>query len=81
MLPRSWRKSFDSGIIIPTKKRFCNECNDKKLCDKGNNQFKESKEVEANLTLFKRKAPNQFGYMLPFYEIKFLTFCTKSSIM
>ena len=29
MLPRSWKKSFDSGIIIPTNLRFCNECNDR----------------------------------------------------
>ena len=28
MLPKSWKKSFDSGIIIPTKMRYCNECND-----------------------------------------------------
>ena len=27
MLPRSWKKSFDNGIIIPAKMRFCNECN------------------------------------------------------
>ena len=30
LLTRSWKKSFDSGVIIPTKMRFCNECNDKK---------------------------------------------------
>ena len=30
MLPRSWKKSFDSGIILPKKMRFCNRCNDKK---------------------------------------------------
>ena len=30
MLPKSCKKSFDSGIIIPTKMRFCNECNNKK---------------------------------------------------
>ena len=30
LLPKSWKKSFDSGIIIPTKMRFCSECNDKK---------------------------------------------------
>ena len=29
-LPKSWKKSFRSGIIIPTKMRLCNECNDKK---------------------------------------------------
>ena len=30
LLPKSWKKSFDSGIIILTKIRFCNECTDKK---------------------------------------------------
>ena len=34
MLPRSWKKSFDSGIIIPRKMRFCNKCNEKELCKK-----------------------------------------------
>ena len=67
MLPRSWKKSFDSGIIIPAKMRFCNECNDKKMCDKCNNQINENKEFQANLNLLKRKAPNEFVYMLPYY--------------
>ena len=49
MLPRSWKKSFDSGLIIPTKLRFCNECNDRYMCDKCNNQINENKEFEANL--------------------------------
>ena len=31
MLPRSWKKSFDSRMIIPAKMRFCNECNGKKM--------------------------------------------------
>ena len=30
MLPKSWKKSFNSGVIITSKMRFCNECNDKK---------------------------------------------------
>ena len=37
MLPRSWKKSFDNGIIIPKKMRFCNKCNNIKMCDKCNN--------------------------------------------
>ena len=28
LLPKSRKKSFDSGIIIPTKMRICNECDD-----------------------------------------------------
>ena len=67
MLPRSWKKSFDNGIIIPKKKRFCNECNVKKVCNKCNNQINENKEFEANLNELKRHAPNVFGHMLPYY--------------
>ena len=67
MLPKSWEKSFDSGIVIPTKTRFCNECNNKKMCYRCNKQINENKEFEANLYLLKRKAPNEFGYMLPYY--------------
>ena len=66
MLPRSWKKSFDSGIIIPTKRRFCNECNDRKMGDKCNNQINEIKEFEANLNELKRHPLNEFGYMLPY---------------
>ena len=69
MLPRSWKKSFDNGIIIPTKMRFCNECNDNKMCVKCNIHINENKEFEANLNLLKRNAPNEFGHMLPYYEI------------
>ena len=67
MLPRSWKKPFDSGIIIPTKMRFCKECNDNKMCVKGNNHINEKREFEANSNLLKRNAPNEFGYMLPYY--------------
>ena len=38
--------------------RFCNECNDKRMCDKFNFQVSEIKKFEANLNLIKRKAPN-----------------------
>ena len=69
MLPRSWKKSFDSGIIIPTKMRFCNECNDRKWCDNCNNQINENKEFEPNLNELKRHPPNDFGHMLPYYVI------------
>ena len=30
MLPRSWKKSFNSGVVIPAKMRFCNVCSVKK---------------------------------------------------
>ena len=69
MLPRSWKKSFDSGLNIPTRMRFCNECNDQKVCNKCNNQINENKEFEANLNEIKRHHPNEFGHKLPYYEI------------
>ena len=69
MLPRSWKKSFYNGVIIPTKMRQCNACNDGILCVTCNNKINENKEFEANLNLLKRKAPNEFGYMLPYYKI------------
>ena len=65
ILPRSWKKSFDSGIVLPRKLRFCNECNDKTLCNKCNYQINENKEFKANLNELKRQAPNDFGHMLP----------------
>ena len=39
MLPRSWKKSFNNGIVIPTKMSQCNECKDGVLCTTCNNQM------------------------------------------
>ena len=69
MLPRSWRKSFNNGVIIPTKMRQCNACKDGILCVTCNNKINENKEFEANLNLLKREKPNDFGHMLPYYKI------------
>ena len=69
ILPRSWKKSFENGVIIPTKMRQCNVCKDGLLCSTCNNQINENEEFEANLNLLKREAPNQFGYMLAYYVI------------
>ena len=69
MLPRSWKKSFDNGVIIPKKMRFCDKCNNIKMCDSCNNQINENKEFEANLNELKRHPPNVFGHMLPYYVI------------
>ena len=69
MLPRSWKKSFNNGVIIPTKIGQCNECKDEILYVTCNNRITENKEFEATLNLLKRKAPNEFGYMHPYYKI------------
>ena len=68
-LPRSWKKSFNNGVIIPTKMRQCNACKDGILCATCNNQINEYKEIEANLNLLKREKLNDFGHMLPYYKI------------
>ena len=69
ILPRSWKKSFENGVIISTKMRHCNTCKDGVLCITCKNQTKENKEFEANLNLLKRDVPNRFGHMLPYYVI------------
>ena len=70
MLPRSWKKSFNSGVVIPTKMRHCNACKDGIICTTCNNQINENKEFEANLNELKRQPPDdEFGYMLPCYVI------------
>ena len=69
MLPRSWKKSLNSGVIIAEKMTFCSECKDGILCTTCNNKINESKEFEANLNELKRRPPNEFGYMLPYYKI------------
>ena len=62
------KKLFNSGVIIPTKMRFCNECNTEKGCDGFNIQANENKEFEANLNLIKGQPPNEFGHMLPHFK-------------
>ena len=79
MLSRSWKKSLNNGIVIPTKMRRCNECKDKVLCTTRNDQIDENKEFEAKLNELERHSPNDFGHLLPYYKIFFSTFCTKSS--
>ena len=68
MIPRSWKKSFDNGIIIPTKMRRYNECRNGIFCNECNHQINENEEFEANLKELKRQPPNQFGHMLPYYK-------------
>ena len=49
--------------------RFCNEGDDKRMCNKFNNQVNENKEIEANLNLLKSQAPNKSGHMLLYHEL------------
>ena len=52
----------------PVEMRCCVECNGEILCMTSNNQVNENKKFEA-LNLLKSQPPNQFGHMLPYYEI------------
>ena len=54
MLPRSSKKSFLNGVVMPVKMRQCNNCNGEILCITCNNQVYENKESEANSNLLKR---------------------------
>ena len=69
MLPKRSKKSSESGKIIPTKMRLCNECNDKKMCIKCNNQINEIMEFQAILNELKKHPPNEFGHMLPYFKL------------
>ena len=66
--PKSWKNSFNNGVVKPTKMRFCNEFKDKTFCTKCKNQINEIREFEAKLNFLIRKAPNEFGHMLPYFK-------------
>ena len=58
LLAKTWKKSFDSGIFIPMKMRFCNECTDILICNRCNNQINKYKELESKIYfLLKDKLP------------------------
>ena len=78
MLPKSWKKTFTNGIIIPVKMRRRDECNDKILCITCNNRINENKELEAYLNLLKRQGPNQFRHMLPHQKELDVFICNKT---
>ena len=33
-VPLSWKHSFDSGVLIPHKQRYCSDCEKGLICDK-----------------------------------------------
>ena len=49
-------KSFNNGNIIPTKLRRCDDCNDKLLCEKCNNQVNEKKRIRRQFIFIKTKS-------------------------
>ena len=65
--PLSWKKSFDSGVIIPTKTRNCNECNDNELCEDCDLKIRQKKKFQHNLNQLNRKPTDKNGIMKPYY--------------
>ena len=55
MLIRSWKRSFNNGIIIHVRMRRCDDCKCEILCMTCNNQINENKDFEAILNLSKGK--------------------------
>ena len=68
MLPMNWKKSFYSGIIIPSKMKRCKKCNIDITCDECIILLNENKQFEVDLDLLKQKPSNQFGHTLPYYQ-------------
>ena len=68
--PLSWKESFESGVVIPTKDRYCQKCLKDILCECCELKTKELKEFEANLNELKRLPPNEFGQVIPYYGNK-----------
>ena len=66
-LPLSWKKSFESGIIIPKKLRYCTNCRENIICDNCDKKINQIKEFSPNFNELKRQPPNENGYMLPWY--------------
>ena len=61
----SWKRSFESGIIIPKKLRYCTQCKENLICDDCDKKINQIKEFSHNFIELKRQAPNFSGYMLP----------------
>ena len=53
MLPKSWKKSFNNGIVTPPKVKRCDKCRGKIIFATCNDQINENKEFEGNLNLLK----------------------------
>ena len=64
-----WKKTFGSGIIIPTKMKCCKKYVGRSILrDECNLLVNKIKQVEGNLNLLQRKPSNHFGHMLPYYR-------------
>ena len=67
-LPKIWKKSFKSGVVIIAKMMLCNQCDKKIVRNSCSDQNNKNRKFGANLNLLKRQACNQFGHMLPYHK-------------
>ena len=67
--PLSWKKSFDSGVIIPCKMRECEECDGDKLCEECDSKIRQNKKFQHNLNELKRQPADKNGIMKPYYIV------------
>ena len=66
----SWKKQFDIGVIIPSKKRNCVNCKKDLICEDSDKLFNQTKMYASNPNELKRQPPNKIGHMLPWYKEK-----------
>ena len=64
-VPLSWKHSFDSGILIPHKQRYCSDCENGLICDKFDKLLYQTKKFPANMDELKSQTPNSIGLVLP----------------
>ena len=64
----SWKKSFSYVVVIPHKKRNCNECTKDIYCDGCDKLVTQNKEFSANPNELGRQTLNEFRQMLPSYK-------------
>ena len=67
--PLSWKKTFDSGVIIPCKTRNCENCDDNELCEECDSKVRQNKKFQHNLSELKRQAADKNGIMKPYYIV------------
>ena len=62
------KKGSSHGVITFHKIGNCNECIENALCDNCDELVNQTKEFPTILIELKRKAPNVFNNMLPWYK-------------
>ena len=67
--PLSWKKSFDSGVIIPCKTRDCEKCDVNNLCEECDSKVRQNKKFQHNLNELKREPADKNGILKPYYVI------------